>query len=112
MDTDGSVLASAINSVCCAILDSCIAMKCFVAAICVVVNEQEELVVNPNAKECEDAKSQFTIVYDSTSLNIISVLTKGTFSTKQFKDCLKLAKQSAAEECQLIRNAVKEQSIL
>lgn len=97
MQNSGSYLACCINSACLALLDAGISMKFLVAAVTCVIDDKEEVILDPTSKQEKNATALLTFVFDNKDFNVVTVNTKGSYSSKQFKNCLCLCKAAAKQ---------------
>lgn len=108
MQNSGSYLACCINGACLALLDAGISMKFLVAAVTCLINDKEEITLDPNSKEEKNAKALFTFVFDNKEFNVITVNTKGSYSAQQFKKCMSLCKTASKKVFDFYRKSMEK----
>jgi exosome complex RNA-binding protein Rrp42 (RNase PH superfamily) len=60
-------------------------MKFLVAAVTCVIDDKEEVILDPTSKQEKNATALLTFVFDNKDFNVVTVNTKGSYSSKQFK---------------------------
>ncbi|KAI9358736.1 ribosomal protein S5 domain 2-type protein [Pilaira anomala] len=109
MKDDGCVLAAAVNAVTVALLDAGIPMKYMAAAITGMINEDNELVLDPTAAELENAKSVHTFSFDNSHSNPHVLLSdsEGVFSDEQYFSCHDICFEAVEKVHGFLRIAVE-----
>lgn len=102
------LLACAMNAVCLALLNSGLSMKMLLAAVHCVIDEQGELVLDPDRSVCENAQASLTFVFDSTDKNLIATYTTGRFAIGQYNDAVNQCRQASATIFQFYRDAIRK----
>lgn len=92
LQTDGSVLAAAVNAMNLALLDAGAMMKCTVGAVTVAITSNDvmsnsAIVVDPTAEVEESATAVATFVFVSTDRSILTTLIKGEVTVADVKRC-------------------------
>jgi len=108
IQNSGSLMASCLNSVCFALLDSGFPLKYLLAATSAVITSEGEIIVNPDNDESKSAIASFTIVFDSTECKIVSVITEGNFTFSQFQQSVDACKQTADKIFQFYRSSIQK----
>ncbi|RWS18746.1 exosome complex component RRP46-like protein, partial [Leptotrombidium deliense] len=108
VENDGAVLAAAVNSTCCALLDAGIPMKCLIAAMSVTIATDGSLILDSRHKEGDEFQAMLTFAFESLNCKIISVTTQGSFTEKQFKKCAKLCATAAKGIFEFYENSIKQ----
>jgi len=90
VEDDGSILAVAINGVCCALVDAGIQCSSLINAICVAIDKEDDdsMLLDPTAKELQSVKSTITLAFSSKSPGIILSQTTGLLSDKSYNDAI------------------------
>lgn len=110
MQNSGSYLACCINSACLALLDAGVSLKFLVAAVTCLINKEGDIILDPNSKQEKDGKALLTFVFDNKDFNIVTVNTKGSYSSRQFKDCTSLCKTSSKQIFEFYKKSMEKLS--
>ncbi|XP_046831912.1 exosome complex component RRP46 [Vespa velutina] len=105
---NGGLLACTINSACLALINSGISMKFTIAAItCMIEKDSDNIILDPNNDQLQNAKAVFTFTYDSIKKDIISCSTTGRFTDKEFLECSDKCRQASSCVFNFYRDVVK-----
>lgn len=96
------------NAVCLALLSSGLSMKMLLAAVHCVINEDGDLVLDPDQITSEKAQANMTFVLDSNEKNVIAAHTNGRFTIGQYNDALEQCKQASDTIFQFYREAIRK----
>jgi exosome complex component RRP46 len=103
------MFACIVNACNIAIINSGLEMKCNVAAIHCILNDEGSIEVDPEflandvqvriskARRNKKFKANFTFVFDSLNENLISVTTNGSFTLKNYNEALQLSKHASRQ---------------
>ncbi|KAL3877624.1 hypothetical protein ACJMK2_035309 [Sinanodonta woodiana] len=97
MQNSGSLLACCINSMCLALLDSGVNMKCLVAAVHCLLDLEGEIFLDATDKEEKGAQACMTFVFDSVDRNVVMVHAVGKYSVEQFNKCMSVCRTASAD---------------
>ncbi|CAG8523505.1 6468_t:CDS:2 [Ambispora gerdemannii] len=103
---DGSILATAINATCLALIDAGVPMKAIITAVTCIVTQQGDVLVDPTSKEAEEAVSTHTFAFDSLFFNAVLCESNGIFTEKQFLESYVLCKSGANQIYEKIRESL------
>ncbi|CAO3627871.1 unnamed protein product [Mucor hiemalis] len=103
---EGSVLSAAVNAITIALLDAGIPMKHMAAAITVMVDQHNELVLDPVTAEIEEAKSVHTFSFDNANTLLLSD-SEGVFSEEEYFSSHDLAGEAIEKVHGFLRVAVE-----
>lgn len=107
---EGSVLSAAVNAITIALLDAGIPMKHMAAAITVMIDQQNELVLDPVTAELEDAKSVHTFSFDNSNTKNPALLlsdSEGLFTEEEYFSSHDLAYEAIEKVHGFLRVAVE-----
>lgn len=102
------LIACAINAACLALLNSGMSMKMLLAGVHCVIDENGEVVLDPDQDRCEKAQASLTFVFDSIEKNTVAMHTTGRFTIGQYNEALTQCKQASATIFQFYRDAIKK----
>lgn len=102
------LIACAINAACLALMNSGMSMKMLLAGVHCILDENSELVLDPDQSRCEKALASLTFVFDSINKNTIATHTTGRFTIGQYNDALIQCKQASDTIFQFYRDAIKK----
>jgi len=106
MMDDGSIIAAAINATTMALIDAGIPMKDIVAAVSCVINNDDQILLDPTAQEMENVKSVHTFAFNKTSSSLLFCESLGLFTDDQYFNCYEICKVAAGQIFENIRDAV------
>eukprot|EP01119_Soliformovum_irregulare_P015984 TRINITY_DN4585_c0_g1_i1.p1 TRINITY_DN4585_c0_g1~~TRINITY_DN4585_c0_g1_i1.p1 ORF type:complete len:181 (-),score=51.30 TRINITY_DN4585_c0_g1_i1:125-667(-) len=95
LNEDGSIVSTAVNAACLALIDAGIPMKNMIAATTIAYLDGD-LILDPTEKEEKESSSIFTFAIHSQSDGTLAVRTKGFFSEDEFNHASE-ASQGACE---------------
>lgn len=95
------------NAVCLALLSSGLSMKMLLAAVHCVINEEGDLLLDPDQATAAKAQASMTFILDSKEKNVIAAYTSGRFTVGQYNDALEQCKQASDTVFQFYRDAIR-----
>lgn len=108
MQNSGSFLSCCINSMCLALLDASINLKCLMAAVSCIMNADGDIVLNPNHKEETLALGSLTFIFENQDKKIISCSSKGCFSMEQYNQCLAMCTEASSQIFQFYTDTMQK----
>ncbi|GAB5585684.1 exosome non-catalytic core subunit rrp46 [Umbelopsis nana] len=106
---DGNMLSTAVNAISLAMLDAGLPMSSMIASVAAAIDQEGNLLLDPNSQELEDASSVHTFAFDNTSsYNLLLSQSSGTFSEDQYFECLEACKHASERVHSFIRAAVEK----
>ncbi|KAG5671846.1 hypothetical protein PVAND_002020 [Polypedilum vanderplanki] len=127
MDDSSGIFACAINGCNIGLLNSGLEMKFNMAAVHCVLDETDEIIIDPDCIEEETLaftrvqkpkrisgkyKADFTFVFESLKDSLISVHTNGSFSLQKYNEALKLSRQACRKIFDFYADLVKKCSVV
>lgn len=70
-------------------------MKFLIAAIDCVIDENNELILDPDHRQSKNSKASLTFVFDSVNRNTITSHTVGTFTVDQYEEAQLVCKEAS-----------------
>jgi len=108
MQDGGAILSAAINASCLALIDSGIAMQCLVAAVTCLVNEENEIVIDPSRQKVEAGyKAVLTFAFDNRKKELILSHCEGQVASEIFQKCLRQCKEASQVIFDFYKTAIK-----
>eukprot|EP00842_Homolaphlyctis_polyrhiza_P000467 jgi/Hompol1/1420/HPOL_005519-RA len=80
LSNDGSILATALNAVLLALMDAGVPLQTTFSAVACSIHRNGMLLLDPIDLESNNAQSNHTLVYDSTTGDIMAVYSSGLFT--------------------------------
>ena len=108
LQDSGSFLACCINAACLCLLDCSISMSCMVAAVCVGIDGDSNVVVDPSDKQDKDCSTCITFVFESKNKEIVTVSMEGSCSNEKFKICLSTARRASEKIFNFYRESIEK----
>ncbi|CAG2165003.1 unnamed protein product [Oppiella nova] len=108
MQNSGSFVASALNGVCFALLDSGFPLKCLLAAVEAIVTTDGHVIVNASDTDRESAAAVVTVVFESTQSKVVSIASDGNLSFTQLQQIITSCKESAQKIFTFYRNSIQK----
>lgn len=108
LQNTGSLLASSLNCLCFALLDSGFPLKYLLAAVSAVMTAEGQIVVNATNEETESAVAVFTIVFESVTNKVVSTECDGTFTLSQLQSVIALCEQTSTKIFEFYRNSIEK----
>ncbi|KAI9099431.1 ribosomal protein S5 domain 2-type protein [Phlyctochytrium arcticum] len=102
---DGGILATALNAATLSLVDAGIPLRSLPAAVCCMIDDDGELLLDPIAIELERAKSTHLFVFDKVSDGTLANISTGSFSLEEYSRCYETCKLAAASVQQLFRTS-------
>ncbi|XP_047536863.1 exosome complex component RRP46 isoform X2 [Vanessa atalanta] len=106
----GGLLTCTINCACLALLNSGIAMRHMVAAVCCAVSEEGNLVLEPSYTQVQSATALLYFVFDSRERNLVTGFTEGSFSENTYEEALARCRLASDVVFDFYRDIVKQYS--
>ena len=107
MQNSGSLLASCLNSVCFALLDSGFPLKYLLAAVSAIITTDGHIIVNATTAETDSAVAIFTIVFESIDKKVVSVTTDGNFTFTELQKAMDLCDESVDKILDFYKNSIE-----
>ncbi|XP_046401463.1 dolichol kinase-like [Ischnura elegans] len=111
MHSAGGLMACAINAACLALIRSGIAMKFLIAAVSCAITKEDEILLDPDLKNCKDVKSELMFAFDNIDHRIVAVHSTGQFSDDQYKQALHLCAEASEKIFDFYRDIVKKYAV-
>uniref|UniRef100_A0A6M2DLJ4 Putative exosomal 3'-5' exoribonuclease complex subunit rrp46 n=1 Tax=Xenopsylla cheopis TaxID=163159 RepID=A0A6M2DLJ4_XENCH len=112
MQDCGGLLSCAINATCLALLNSGIQMKFLVASVFCIINDNDEIIIDPDKKQISNNyKASFMFVFDSKDKKLITSSTTGTFSEMQYLQCTQQCRDVSLSIFKYYRDIVKKTAL-
>ncbi|KAF3424063.1 hypothetical protein E2986_05214 [Frieseomelitta varia] len=109
LEDSGGMLACTINAACLALINAGIPMKFTIAAInCMIQKDSEDIILDPDNIQLQEAKAEFTFAFDSMDKNVICCYTTGCFTETEFLKTMDRCKQASQYVFDFYRNLVKK----
>nr|CAD7570221.1 unnamed protein product [Timema californicum] len=108
MQDSGGLLACAVNAACLALINSGISMKFLVAAVSCMIDQQDNIILDPDNKQLLDSKATLMFVFDIVKKNIVACHTTGTFSQTQFQESLLKCREASSQIFTYYKDMVKK----
>ncbi|PBC33819.1 Exosome complex exonuclease RRP46 [Apis cerana cerana] len=109
MEDSGGMLACTINAACLALINAGIPMKFTIAAVnCMIQEGTNNIILDPDSTQLQDAKAEFTYAFDSVKKDIICCYTAGCFTEEEFLETIDKCKQASQYVFDFYRNLVKK----
>lgn len=83
-------------------------MKFLVAAVFCAISDNDDIHLDPDHKQCANAKAQMTFVFDSVQKNVVAVHTIGKYSVGQYNDAMAMCREASTIPFQFYKNAVEK----
>jgi exosome complex component RRP46 len=93
----GSLLATAVNAVVMALIDSGIMMNGIATAASCTLYDGDKIIVNPNREEESQGVGSILTVWKNTDQNLVSTVSDGIFSSVQYFKLLEAGRRAANE---------------
>ncbi|RWS17923.1 exosome complex component RRP46-like protein, partial [Dinothrombium tinctorium] len=111
IENDGCVLATALNSICCALVDAGVPMNGLIAASSVVIDKEDNLIIDSSLKDCSEYKAVLTFAFESNKCEIVSMTTEGKFTHNQFTKCMQMCKSAAKQIFDFYSDSIKQRFV-
>ncbi|KAK3090356.1 hypothetical protein FSP39_011141 [Pinctada imbricata] len=108
IQNSGSFLACCINASCLALLDASVSMKFLVAAVSCIIDNDGNIVLDPNRKQEKTARSSLTFVFDNKDKKIVTINAKGDYRIEELNRCLALCKEASVAIFDFYRESMKK----
>ncbi|XP_054258072.1 exosome complex component RRP46 [Macrosteles quadrilineatus] len=106
MQDCGGGLACAVNAACLALINSGLSMEYLVAAVSCMIDEDGEVIVDPDNKQLQGAQGTMTIVFDNVLCDIIGLHTDGLISEQQHQEAVTKCRLCAEQFFVYLRDVV------
>lgn len=83
-------------------------MKFLVGAVHCVVNENSDIILDPNHRQSADAVAHFTFVFDSVQKSTVALHTSGKYTIGQYNDAQVRCQQACSFVFAFYKEAVKK----
>ncbi|KAL7301343.1 hypothetical protein TKK_0006073 [Trichogramma kaykai] len=109
LEDNGSSLACILNSSCLALINSGLAMKYTFAAVCCMIDEESNnIILDPNTLQLKKAKAVFTLVFDSVKKELITCQSSGSFKEEELLTSIKKCREAVHHIFEFYRDIVKQ----
>lgn len=111
LQTDGGVLATAVNACCLALLDAGVPMRHIFSAVNAAINPEGRILLDPEAKQEAEAKALLLFVFEQTNRNEIKLTacnSEGEFTLQKFTEARRLAEAAAGNNFKFFRDAIEK----
>lgn len=88
-------------------MNSGMSMKMLLAGVHCILDDNGELVLDPDQSRCEKALASLTFVFDSFK-KVVATYTTGRFTLGQYNDALIQCKQASDTIFQFYRDAIRK----
>lgn len=105
------LISSALNASICALMNAGISQQYLIAAVCIGIEENEKLILNPNLDQLNECVANLTFVLDNQNYKLISFIHEGSLSIDLFDRALKLAKTACVDVFKFYKESIKKQFI-
>ncbi|XP_034833768.1 exosome complex component RRP46 [Maniola hyperantus] len=110
LENYGGLLTCAVNSACLALINSGVAMRHVVAALCCAVDEVGNLILEPTHQQAQNARAKLYFVFDSRDKNLVTGFTEGSFSEDTYEEALAQCRLASDLVFEFYRDVVKKYS--
>ncbi|KAJ3229418.1 Exosome component 5 [Chytriomyces hyalinus] len=107
---DGCILSCAINATILALMDAGVGLKSMVASVTCIIDDSNQLVLDPSAEEIKGAKSVHVFTFDNVSKDVTSCVSTGVYSYEQYKSVFEVS-QSACASVQAVYRQTMENKV-
>ncbi|ETN58435.1 exosome complex exonuclease RRP46 [Anopheles darlingi] len=94
MTDKGGLLACCINATCLALITGGIELNFTVAAVHCIIDEDGNMILDPDSKQMKLARSSFTFVYDSIAKNTVTSYVYGSFTFDEYERVASVCKEA------------------
>ncbi|XP_003395595.1 exosome complex component RRP46 [Bombus terrestris] len=109
LEDSGGILACTINAACLALINAGIPMKFTIAAVnCMIQEGTENIIVDPDTTQLQEARAEFTFAFDSMKKDVICCNTVGCFTETEFLEAMEKCKHVSQYIFDFYRNLVKK----
>lgn len=109
LEDSGGLLACIINAACLALINAAIPMKFTIAAVsCMIEDSTNNIILDPDNTQLEDARAEFTYAFDSMKKDVICCHTTGQFTEAEFFETIDKCRQGSQRVFDFYRNLVKK----
>lgn len=95
------------NAACLALISSGLPMKFLIGAVHCIVNQDNDIVLDPNHRQSAKAVASFTFVFDSVNKSTVAVHTSGKYTVGQYNDALAQCQQASCLVFDFYKDVVK-----
>lgn len=101
-------MSCAINAACLALLNSSVDLKFMVAGVSCVIDELNQIHLDPDLMVEEKARASFLFVFDSVDKNIVISYALGTFSTEEYREALGVCREASKDVFEYYKSVVSK----
>lgn len=105
---DGSILSTALNASCAALLDAGIPMRSLITGIIFEINEEGNIFLDPNSETSSECQSKLIMVLEGVNHNTVSLINEGNLTVDQIKKCLKMGRIASREILSFYEESMKK----
>ncbi|KAJ3403530.1 Exosome component 5 [Chytriomyces hyalinus] len=108
--TSVQILSCAINATILALMDAGVGLKSMVASVTCIIDDSNQLVLDPSAEEIKGAKSVHVFTFDNVSKDVTSCVSTGVYTYEQYKSVFEVS-QSACASVQAVYRQTMENKV-
>ncbi|TPX71582.1 hypothetical protein CcCBS67573_g06150 [Chytriomyces confervae] len=109
-DSSSLILSCAINATILALMDAGVGLKSMVASVTCIIDDSNQLVLDPSAEEIKGAKSVHVFTFDNVSKDVTSCVSTGVYTYEQYKSVFEVS-QSACASVQAVYRQTMENKV-
>ena len=109
LQDSGSLAACAINAACLALLDAAIPLKHTVAAVICIIDDDDQITLDPTKKQEAEHKGQLLFAFDSRDNNVITCVSSGVISDELYTRGLCMCREASKGVFAFYREAMQKQ---
>ncbi|KAH9266068.1 hypothetical protein BASA83_010805 [Batrachochytrium salamandrivorans] len=95
------------NAVVLALIDAGIPLRITCASTTCMINQDGTLLLDPVSMEVSEAQSIHTLMFDTTTSEVMGIDSTGLFDTEEFDSCYELSKLAASSIHSFMRAAIE-----
>ncbi|XP_076659812.1 exosome complex component Rrp46 [Halictus rubicundus] len=109
LEDSGGLLCCILNASCLALINAGIPMKFTFGAVgCMIEEDTENIILDPDNTQLQNARAEFTFGFDSMKKDVICCHTVGRFTQSEFFEAMDKCKQASQHVFDFYRNLVKK----
>jgi len=108
LNEDGSILSTAINGVCLALLDAGIALNHMIASVACAITSDGQILLDPDEKDEKEASSIFVLAFNNAMNGVVMSKTIGMFKEEDYFSSLAIAKGGCIQVFEFLRSSIEE----
>lgn len=83
-------------------------MKFLIAAIDCIIDENNELILDPNHRQAKNSKANLTFVFDSVNKHTVTAYTTGIFTVEQYEEAQTVCREASKVIFNFYREMIKK----